>query len=568
MFLRINMTDLSIRTEPVPEKYRFFGGRALTSFLISDEVPPMCDPLGPENVLIFATGVLTGTPVVNTSRISVGGKSPLTGGIKESNVGGTVSAALGRMGIRAVIVEGIPRDGSVHMLRIDESGRAELLPAGEYRGMRTYALARALHERFGSDNGILCIGPAGEERMLSASIQSTDVDNRPCRAAGRGGMGAVMGAKGLKAVVVDLHATARPKVADPVAFREAAKIFAKGITTNYMTSQVFPSVGTSVNLALMNEAGAFPTRNATLGVFEGWEKISGEYLAEVIQERGGKVGHKGCSQCMVRCSNEYVSKDGEYMTSSLEYETIWASGGMCCIDDLDVIARFDYLCDDLGLDTINTGVALSVAMDAGHASFGDGQALLNLVEEVGRQTEIGRLIGDGPVALGRHFNHHRVPAVKNQATSAYDPRGRQGMAVTYATSPMGADHTAGFVPFGPLNHLRPEGQMEASRDAQILQAWYDGLGLCTFARFPILESDEAKANFLKLLNARFGTQYSFADMTELGKSILRAEKDFNRRAGLTSADDRLPKWYYTEALPPHNVTVLISDEEMDRALDF
>ena len=187
----------------------------------------------------------------------------------------------------------------------------------------------------------------------------------------------------------------------------------------------------------------FPAYNATKGVFDGWEKISGEAMAELIKERGGNTTHTGCSQCIIHCSNEYVDKEGKYVTSSLEYETIWSMGGMTGIDHLDTIARLDFLCDDIGVDTMSTGLAIAVAMDSGYKAFGDREAALEMVEEIGRGTEFGKILGSGPVAVGKHFNNPRVPVVKGQSIAAYDPRAMLGNGVTFATSPMGADHTAG-----------------------------------------------------------------------------------------------------------------------------
>jgi len=220
-FIRVNMSDKSIHIEDVPQEYAGLGGRGLTSILVNAEVPPKCDPLGPENKLVFAPGFLTGTPLVNTSRISVGAKSPLTGGIKESNAGGTIGASLGHLGITAIIVEGQAPEGDLSLLYIDAQGEASLVPAQEYQGLRTYALVEKLLAVYGQKNSVMCIGPAGEYQLASASIQSSDVDGRPCRAAGRGGMGAVMGAKGLKALVVDRRGKSADAIADPQAFKEA-----------------------------------------------------------------------------------------------------------------------------------------------------------------------------------------------------------------------------------------------------------------------------------------------------------------------------------------------------------
>ena len=570
-FIRVNMTDKTVTAGDVPQAYAGLGGRGMTAGVINAEVPAECNPLGPENKLVFAPGLLTGTSLVNTSRLSIGAKSPLTGGIKESNVGGTAPAALGRLGIAALVVEGRAPAGEMYILKLDETGAAVLEDAGGYAGLRTYALVKSLLEKYGEKNSVLCIGPAGEYQLHSASIQSSDVDDRPCRAAGRGGMGAVMGAKGLKALVIDRRGKQADAVEDPEAFKEAAKVFAQGIKDDVFTGHMLPPLGTAALVGAVNAMGAFPSYNATKGTLDGFEQVTGEKMAELIQERGGNPTHMGCSQCAIRCSNEYVDADGKFITSSLEYETIWSMGGMTGITDLDAIARLDFLCDDIGLDTMNTGVALGVAMDVGQAAFGDGQAAIDMVEQIARGTELGRLLGNGPAAVGKHFGHARVPVVKNQSIAAYDPRGMQGNGVTYATSPMGADHTAGNLVGqylgGNINPLGAEGQVEASRAAQIAMAGLDCTGLCLLAG-SVLANEAAGAAFVKMLGARLGRELPPDAMQEMGVRTLKAELDFNRRAGLTSADDRLPKFFLEEALPPHKAVFLIKDEDLDKTLDF
>lgn len=570
-FLRVNMSSKSITVEEVPQEYMGLGGRGLTSIMIDREVPPLCDPLGAENKLILAPGLLSGTNLVNTSRISIGAKSPLTGTIKESNAGGTVAAALGRMGITALIIEGEALTGELYFLKIDEKGDALLLDARKHRGMRTYALVRDLLQVYGEKTSVLCIGPAGEQQLATASIQSTDIDGRPCRAAGRGGLGAVMAAKGLKAIVVDQRGKTPDPVADQETFQEAAKEFAKAVKAHPFSGQMLPALGTAGLVAPVNSLGAFPSRNATVGVMEGWEKVSGEKLAELITERGGKTTHMGCTGCIVHCSNEFVDREGKYVTSSLEYETIWSMGGMTGIDDLDTIARLDFLCDDIGLDTMSMGVAVAVAMDAGYKEFGNGEAAVGMIEEVAQGTEFGKILGNGPASVGRHFHHARVPVVKGQSIAAYDPRAMQGNGVTYATSPMGADHTAGNVVGeylgGALDPLKADGQMEASRNTQIAMAAVDCTGLCILASFALL-TDEGAGAFLKAMNAKFGTELGPDAVPALGIRVLKTEREFNRRAGFTKEDDRLPSFFYEEALPPHNKVFLVKDEDVDATLEL
>jgi len=571
--LRVDMVTGSISYENTKPAFTGMGGRGLTSSLISKEVPPQCDPLGPDNKLIFAPGYLSGSSFINSSRLSVGSKSPLTGGIKESNVGGTIAADLGHIGISAIIIEGKPEDNHFYILKIDNKGEAALIDAAPLWGKRTYELVSNLKETYGDRNSITCIGPAGEFQLSSASIQSTDNDGRPCRAAGRGGLGAVMGSKGLKAIVVERNGKQAEPIQDQEAFNDGGRKFAKAVLADDFTGDL-AEFGSAVLVEPINAAGAFPTRNARAGQFEDADKISGETMTEIIKSRGGKQNHKGCAQCIINCSNEYVDEQGEYVTSSLEYETIWSMGGMLGNGDLDSIAKLDFLCDDIGLDTSSTGVAIGIAMDAGYKEFGDAKGAIEMIEEVAKGSEFGKLIGHGPVHVGNHFKHDRVPVVKGQSIAAYDPRVINGMAVTYATTPMGADHTAGFVVEsnleefgGTLDRFSSEGQVEASRDAQIHMILVDSFGICDFAQTGF-GAPEGIENVCKMVAAKSGKPFTEEDWTNTGKKVLQLEVEFNRKAGFTKEDDRLPKMFYEEPLPPLNKVVVISDDEMDTTFNF
>jgi len=571
-FIKVNMNKKTIGVEDVPEKYKGLGGRGLTSIMINQEVPPTCDPLGPDNKLIFAPGLLSGTPLPNTSRISIGAKSPLTGTIKESNSGGTVAAALGRLGITAIIIEGQEPEGELSILKIDKAGNASLIPAQDYKGMRTYKFVEKMLEIYGKKTSILCIGPAGEYRLTAASIQSSDVDGHPCHAAARGGLGAVMGAKGLKAVVVDQGGKNADAIADSKAFKEAAKTFTKAVKEHPEPGHLMPTLGTAALVAPVNSMGAFPCYNARKGMMDGWEQISGETMAELIKERGGKATHMGCAQCIIHCSNEFVDTEGNYVTGSLEYETIWAMGGMTGIADLDTIARLDFLCDDIGIDTMSTGVAVAVAMDAGYKEFGDGAAAIEMVKEISTGTEFGKILGNGPAAVGRHFNHSRVPVVKGQGIAGYDPRAMRGNGVTFATSPMGADHTAGnligLCLQGKLDPMQAEGVVAISRDLQIAMAAFDCTGQCFMATVAAVDPEPGEA-FRKVLSAKLGSELGPDDFPgAMGVRVLKAEREFNRKAGFTNRDDRLPKFFYEEPLPPHNTVFVIGDDELDNVFDF
>jgi aldehyde:ferredoxin oxidoreductase len=560
--LIVDMTRQETTWKDAPEDYSSLGGRGLTSRMIVDLIPPTCDPLGTKNQLILAPGLLSGTILPNTSRLSIGAKSPLTGGIKESNVGGRMADILAKHRIKAISITGKPPSNKMYLLHIDADRKVRLVTADIYSGMKTYALVRALKEAYGETCDVLCIGPAGEMQLKSASIQTTDTQGNPCRAAGRGGLGAVMGAKGIKAIVVS-EAKLKPlQVPEQDAFRKAVGDFSRAVKEAPFSGKTLPALGTASLVGPVNSLGGFPCFNARRGYFENWENISGEHLAETIQQRGGMLKHAGCSGCIIRCSNVFVDEAGAYVTSALEYETIWATGGMCGIDDLDVIAKLDFMCDDIGVDTMNTGTAIAVAMDAGYCPFGDGEAALNLMQEIDDGTPMGRLIGNGPVDVGKHFEHPRVPVCKNQSIAAYDPRALQGMAVTYSTSPMGADHTAGNLIgeslAGLVNPLEKEGQIEASKNKQITVAGIDSLGLCLFtgaaARDEILAA---------LVSAKTGRNVAPAELRRDWKALIEMEIQFNRDAGLTRETDRVASFFYEEPLPPHNRTVLFSDEEID-----
>ena len=438
MLLRIDMTTQCAYLEEVPDDYTHLGGRGLTSILINNEVPADCDPLGSDNRLVFAPGLLTGTPLVNTGRLSIGAKSPLTRGIKESNVGGTMANALTRHGITAIIVEGKAPDDALFLLIIHGDSSVELVSANPYKGMCNYELTEKLLAEHGTKNSIASIGPAGEMQLQSATIQATDSDGNPSRSAGRGGLGAVMGSKGLKAVVVSKEGKVSPSIFDPVEFKEVSKRFAAAIKNDGWSGRVLPEFGTASIVADTNAQGALPTRNGRKGSFDGAEKISGETMVETIRQRGGKTAQKGCSQCIINCSNIYVDETGKPVTSALEYETIWAMGAMIANSDLDAIARLDFLCDDIGLDTMNTGTAVAVAMDSGYKSFGDAAAAIEMLEDVAKGTEIGRIIGNGPDAVGKHFGNTRVPTVKGQSIAGYDPRAMQGMGGNLCDIPHGS----------------------------------------------------------------------------------------------------------------------------------
>jgi aldehyde:ferredoxin oxidoreductase len=562
-------------TEPLGD-YAGLGGRAMTSAIVAKEVPPLCHPLGHENKLVIAPGMLSGTTAAMSGRLSVGCKSPLTGTIKESNAGGQAAQVLARLGYAAIVVEGKPQDGALYQIMINKEG-VQITDAAELANKGNYDLVDTLQQRYGKKVCIVSIGQAGEFKMSSASIAVTDMEQRPTRHCGRGGVGAVMGAKGIKAFILDDEGMKMRQPQDPERFKAANKKFVAGLKKHPVTGEGLPAYGTNVLTNVLNEAGGYPTHNFATGQFAGGTKISGEAQAELENQRGGKGSathgcHKGC---IIRCSGTYYDKDGNYVSKQPEYETVWAHGGNCGIDDLDAIARLDRMDDDFGLDTIEMGVTIGVAMEAGLAEFGDAEAAIRLVEEVGQGTPLGRILGNGAAVTGQVFGVERVPVVKGQALPAYDPRAVQGIGVTYASATMGADHTAGYAVTanilgvgGNVDPLKPEGQIELSRNLQIATAAVDATGMCLFIAFAVLDQPETFQALIDMLNAFYGLNLTADDVAELGKTILTQEREYNKAAGFTAQHDRLPRFFKTERLAPHNVVFDVTDEEIDSVFNW
>ncbi len=561
---RINVRTQTLQREPVPESWQRLGGRGLTARILLDEVPPACDPLGRHNKLIFAPGLLVGHMLSSCDRISVGGKSPLTGGVKESNAGGTTGMAIALLGIKALIIEDQPEAPGFWLLHVSKAG-ARFEPAGELAGQGVYASAGLLRERFGERAAVALIGPAGESQMLAAGILNLDKDGVPSRINARGGLGALMGSKGLKAVVFDPEGGQKPPIADPAAFKAAQKVYTKSVL-EHPQSGIYRDFGTAAIARMCNTLGALPTRGFSAGEFEGLETISGEHLRQVLLQRGGDAdpSHACMAGCTIRCSNVYAGEDGREIISPVEYETIGLMGSNLGLDNLDDIARLNWQANDLGLDTIDTGAALGVAAQAGLMRFGDAQSALNLLAEVRRGTPLGRLIGCGAGLCGKVLGVRRVPVVKNQAISAYDPRAIKGTGVTYATTPQGADHTCGLTIRARVDHLNPEGQAKLSRGAQLNMAGYDTLGACIFAGFGFSAAPETIRD---LLNARYGWQVGEGILQELGLETIQLEREFNRRAGFTAADDRLPEWMTEEALAPTGAVFDVPAADLDGVFD-
>jgi len=574
--LRINMSGEKgpeVKETPLGD-YAGLGGRAMTSAIISKEVPPLCHPLGTENKLVIAPGLLSGTAGAMSGRISVGCKSPLTGGIKEANAGGQPAQVLARLGYAAIVLEGKPKTNDLYKVIINKDG-VKIEVDNSLRGLPNYDLVAKMRSQYGDKIACISIGTAGEMKLAAASVACTDTELRPTRHAGRGGVGAVMGSKQVKVIVLDDTGMKVRQPKDPEAFKDANKRFIEGLTKHPVTGQGLPAYGTNILTNIINEAGAYPTYNFKDGKFAGASKISGETQAELEVKRGGVATH-GCHRgCVIRCSGIFHDKDGKYLTKQPEYETVWAHGGNCGIDDLDMIAQLDFWDDNYGLDTIEMGATIAVAMEAGLAKFGDAKAALDLVHEVGKGTHLGRILGSGAAVTAKVFGIERAPVVKGQAMPAYDPRAVQGIGVTYATSTMGADHTAGYAIAtnilkcgGFVDPLSTEGQIDLSRNLQIATAAIDSTGMCLFIAFALLDQPETFQALLDMLNSFYGLNLTADSVTELGKKVLKMEREFNEKAGFTKEHDRLPSYFKTEPISPHNITFKIKDEDLDKVFNW
>jgi aldehyde:ferredoxin oxidoreductase len=561
--LRVNLTTREYSREEVPAAYAGLGGRGLTSALVAANVPPEADPLGPDNVIVLAPGIMAATSMPNNGRLSVGGKSPLTGTIKEANAGGNAAQKIARLGLAAVVIQGMASEPLT--IAITRDGVA-FHSATALWGEGNFAAFAQLQDRY-PGSALVTIGPAGEKKLRAAAVIASSHDYH-LRAAARGGLGAVLGSKRVKAIVIDDTGGPGVAVARPEQFKAATKALTEGILSHPLVGGL-GAFGTPLLVGLMNEMGGLATKNFSRGTFDGAGRIGGEALAKHLGERKGAAARHNCMRgCIISCSQVYTDEEGKFLTSGLEFETIGLLGSNCEIDDLDVIARIDGICDDLGLDTIDVGGAVGVAMEAGRIPWGAGARVLELLESIRRDDPLGLLIGDGCAATGRALGVRRVPVVKGQSLSAYDPRILKGTGVTYATTPMGADHTCGNAlpsPANPgYNPGSPSGQNEVS---EFLQSWFaaiDTLGLCLFASVPMLDMPELQQQLVAALSAKLGVDLPEGHILALGRRVNLDERRFNSLAGFSPADDRLPAFFREERLTPDGSTFDVPDEDLDK----
>lgn len=563
--LNIDMKNLTVSREPFPDKYREMGGRGLIAQYMMDHVPPTCDPLGEENKLLICTTVFAGTNLTTAHRISIGGKSPLTGGIKESNAGGYAANLLAGQGIRMAVVEGLPDTDGLWLVHINAKGEVALEDATAYEGTNNYEFVDKMHEKYGKNIATISIGSAGERIHRIASIQISEFgEGYPSRAAARGGMGSVMGSKRLKAIVIEKPETRfEPEYADRETFKavctELNKVIASGAKAD-----PFRNIGTIATIEATGLSGVLPVENFSGKLFPEYTEVGANKFLSNLASRGGRNKQICQPGCVVKCSNVYNDKEGNYLTSGFEYETIALFGPNCRISDLDVIARMDRICDDCGIDTIEVANAIAISMEMGKIPWGDGEAAIGLLQEIKDGTEFGQLLGNGCEVVGNALGCKRIPVVKHQGMAGYDPRNTKGTGITYATSPQGADHTAGLTLGRAMADTGRAAQGYASNKLQVAMAFADSM-MCIFAFANCVPSMPLLAD---LMAGLYGGKPDITRVTGMGVKTLLTEKAYNKMAGMTEADDKIPEFFKTEASPATGSVFDVGDAELACILNF
>ncbi len=554
--LRVDIKNEKITFEDLKDEWKSIGGSAFIAKIMNQEVPPATDPLGPENLFIVAVGPLGGTGAPQLGRISVGAKSPLTLGIKEANSGGPAAQVLDRLGIRAIIVRGTPQDHRLYCLFVSKD-KNTLIPADEYRTMKNYELVSKLRKRYGEKIVVISTGIAGERKCKGASVSFTDIFGDPSRNAARGGLGAVMGSKGLKAIVIDPSQAAEVDLAHPEEFRKIVKSWVT-VLKHDISCSLYSRFGTPFAISNSASQGTLPSNNYRSGRPKNFIKVSGNSIQKILFERGGKM-HACMPGCVVKCSIIYPDKDGKRLCSAYEYETIAMLGTNLGITDPDAIARLKFMCDDLGVDAIETGSSLGLAAETGKMSFGDWESGARLLKEIEKGTPLGLALGNGVVATAQYLNVSRVPAYKGQAIPAHDPRSVKGTGVTYFTSPMGADHTAGLTYRSPRSRDK---QAENSLKSQIQAATCDAFGYCLNSvpggRASIYQF------FADLINARYALQLTPQDIMEIGKQTLRDQLTFNEKAEFSKMDSKSAAFVREETVSPTGQVFDVDEAEIEK----
>lgn len=557
--VRINTATGTAQTEQNDTKEYLLGGRTLSSRLVSREVDATCDPLGKQNKLFFCIGALSGTTVSSSDRLSIGGKSPLTGGIKESNAGGIVGTRMAQQGLRCIVLEDAPAaDAGWKVIVIGKEG-VQFVDGTFLADKGVYEKSDLLVETFGKGAGCITIGPTAEHLLPASGIACSDPHGVCSRYAGRGGMGAVMASKKIIAMVILNDGDVKPEFTDKEAFQDGAKNIVKLLKENPVSSK-FTKYGTAAMVDICQSLKVLPTRNFTRGTMEDAEKINALTMYDTIKERGGegRTQHACMNPCAIQCSNVYPDEEGNIICSPIEYETMALMGSNLCLKNLDFIARMNRIANDAGVDTLDCGAAIGVAMEAGLAEFGDGEAAVRLMEEIRNVTPLGRILGSGCKVAAKVLGVRHAPHVLGQAIPAYEPRGTKGMAMTYLSNPMGADHTFGFTLRDEDVPTSKEGKVELSKKFQVIGSRMDAMGMCNFVRYSVRDD---MSPLLDLMKARYDVEISETEFDDFVKETLRLEHQFNTDAGITANDYRFTETFYEESQPDTGEIIDITDEE-------
>jgi aldehyde:ferredoxin oxidoreductase len=546
-YLHINLQAQTFTTESLDGEAVVKAGRYLIAKTLLENGVAGVDALGPENPLIFSAGPLAGTTFSNANRLSVGCKSPLTGGIKEANSGGTLAYGMGRLGIAGFTLHNQSDEWVV--LHFHKDGRLTFDDAAPYLGKLNSETAALLHEAYGKKISFALCGPVGEYEGLLAGITISDSEGRASRLAARGGVGAVMGNKKVKAIVIDLHKM--PTLHDRQKTLQSVRTYAQMIQEDPTIQSTYKPIGTMAMADYTNHIGGIPVNNFTLGAqindAEETFKMGGTYITELNNARGGNQSHACMPGCVIQCSNVYVDADGVEVTSPVEYETLALLGTNCGLREPDELAEMNQFCNELGIDTIETGATIAVLMDSGMAPFGDLSFMRRVFAELQAGSEEGKLWAQGTARVGQHYGVHRLPVVKKQAISAYDPRVIEVTGIAMMTSAQGADHTTGNVPKVDSRSKDLAELKRLSLEAQIACAAVDSIGLCVFGRSVTNPNIDFLAD---AINSVLGMELAPTFFHKIGRDVLRLEREFNLAAGFGEADDDLPAFFYDEPLPP------------------
>ena len=562
-YLHIDLKDQTVKAAEQSGEELVRVGRYLIARTLVEENIAAVDPLSPDNPLIFSAGPFAGTNFSNANRTSVGCKSPLTGGVKEANAGGTFGVALGQLHLSGLTLHGAADDWVIIHLRKD--GSCSFDSAEGFMGRGNFETAALLHEKYGKKVSLALCGPVGEYRGLLAGIAISDTDRRPSRLAARGGVGAVLGSKKVKAIVADLNRM--PQLHERKKVIAGVRYYAEKLGKDQMIDS-YKRFGTAMMADYTNHVGGLPVRNFSSGRLVDTDretmKMGGDFMRRQNIARGGEQEHACMPGCLIQCSNVYADADGNEIVSPVEYETLGLLGTNCGIREPDDLARLNAIANDLGIDTIETGAMVGVLMEAGVGKFGDAGFIVEVLEQIRNGTEQGRLWAQGTAAVGEHYRVGRVPVIKRQAISAYDPRVIEVTGITMMLTAQGADHTAGNVPKMETADKSIEEIVAASRDAQVMCAATDSLGLCVFGRTVTTVQLDAITD---AINAAVGTRLDASFFHELGRETLRLEREFNRAAGFTENDDELPEFFYNEPLEPSNRVARFHAREVNEAVD-